>query len=50
MPGSASGTVTRRKVVQREAPSVAAAASYSGSAERSAPSMAITTNGIDTKV
>ena len=41
--------MTRRKVVQRVAPSVAAAASYLGSAERSAPSMAITTKGIDTK-
>ena len=48
-PGSASGTVTRRKVVQRVAPSVAAASSNRGSAERSAPSIAITTKGIETK-
>ncbi len=49
MPGSASGTVTRRNVVHRLAPRVAAAASYSRSAERKAPSTAITTNGRDTK-
>ncbi len=50
MPGRARGTVTRRKVVQRLAPRVAAAASYWLPAERSPPSMLITTNGIETNV
>src|SRR5690606_26377092 len=47
-PGATSGNVTRRKVVQRLAPSVAAASSYRVSAPRSAPSTAMTRNGIAT--
>src|SRR3954462_2492922 len=45
IPGAISGRVTRRNVVQREAPRVAAASSYLRSAARSAPSTLITRNG-----
>src|SRR4028119_1432138 len=37
MPGATSGSVTRRKTVQRDAPSVAAAASYRRAAPRRGP-------------
>src|SRR6266545_957013 len=47
-PGATSGSVTRRKVVHRSAPSVAAASSYRVSAPRNAPSTAMTRNGIAT--
>src|SRR4029450_9384528 len=49
-PGATSGRVTRRNVVQRPAPRVAAASSNRASAARSAPSTLITRNGIATKV
>jgi hypothetical protein len=42
--------VTRRNVVHRSAPSVAAASSNRASAARSAPSTLITRNGIATNV
>ncbi len=44
-PGPASGSATRRNVVHRLAPSVAATTSYSRSAARSAPSTLSTKNG-----
>src|ERR1700754_2542709 len=47
-PGAISGSVTRRNVVHRPAPSVAAASSYRESAPRNAPSTLITRNGIAT--
>src|SRR5919205_277098 len=49
-PGATSGSVTRRKVVHRSAPRVAAASSKRASAARSAPSTLMTRNGIATKV
>src|SRR3569833_3890197 len=45
MPGAMSGSVTRRNVVQREAPSAAAASSYLRAAARSAPATLMTRNG-----
>src|SRR5690349_21976849 len=48
-PGPASGRDTRRNVVHRLAPRVAATTSYSRSVARSAPSTASTKNGRDTK-
>src|SRR4051794_8827860 len=48
--GRISGSVTRRKTVSRFAPRVAAASSYPWSAERKAPSTAMTRNGIATNV
>ena len=50
IPGATIGRVTRRNAVRREAPRVAAASSYRGSAARSAPSTLITRKGIATKV
>ena len=50
IPGATSGSVTRRNVVQRSAPSVAAASSKRASAARSAPSTLITRNGMATNV
>src|SRR3712207_4350347 len=50
MPGATSGRVTRRNVVHRSAPRVAAASSKRASAARSAPSTLMTRNGIATKV
>src|SRR3954451_14459381 len=47
-PGATSGNVTWVNVVQRPAPSVAAASSYRASAPRRAPSTAMTRNGIAT--
>src|SRR5262245_32610761 len=47
-PGAMAGSVTRRNVSQRDAPSVAAASSNRGSALRKAPSTEITRNGIAT--
>ena len=49
-PGSADGSVTRRKVVQRSAPSVAATTSKRSPAVRSAPSTLSTKNGNETNV
>src|SRR3954454_18379554 len=49
-PGATSGRVTRRNVVQRSAPRVAAASSKRASAARSAPSTLMTRNGIATNV
>src|SRR6478609_5039434 len=50
IPGATSGRVTRRNVVQRAAPSVAATSSNRASAARSAPSTLTTRNGIATNV
>src|SRR3954464_8831356 len=49
-PGATIGSVTRRNVVQRSAPRVAAASSNRASAARSAPSTLTTRNGIATNV
>ena len=46
--GPTSGRVTRRKVVSREAPRVAAASSKPWSSPRNAPSTVTTRNGIAT--
>ncbi len=49
-PGRASGSVTRRNVVQRSAPRVAATTSNRSPAVRSAPSTLSTKNGSETNV
>jgi hypothetical protein len=50
MPGATRGRVTRRNVVHRSAPSVAATSSKRASAARRAPSTLITRNGMATNV
>ena len=50
MPQRIAGSVIRRKVCQREAPSVAAACSCSSPTSRSTGTTSRTTNGSETKI